>query len=129
MIYHKILIPLFISLLIAACDTQQPPAPVEKNTQTQTVPQKTVPEESRPALDLSIDNIAIEPQQNSDELFLEEKEAAEENSELFETLSNGKAEPKIDVSGKLLTDEEKIDITDPLESVEGVQINIEGKFE
>ena len=97
--------------------------PVKKTNET-----KTVPQEIKPILDLSIDNIPVEHQQNNNELFLKEKEPTEENSALFETLSKDPSEPKIDLSAKLLTDEEKIENRQYLESVEGVQINIEGKF-
>jgi hypothetical protein len=122
--YSRILTPIFICLFIAACDTQQPSLPIEKSIET-----KNSPDISRPPLDLSIENIVIEPQQDNAELFVKKKKSVEENSTLFNTLNKEKTESRINLSGKLLTDEDGFNITDPLESVEGLQINIKGKFE
>ncbi|MCW8831214.1 MAG: hypothetical protein OQK32_06815 [Gammaproteobacteria bacterium] len=120
----KIFFIIFICLFITACDSQQPPAPIEKNTKPQ-----SAPVEPRPALDLSIDNITTEPQQNNNALFIKENEATEANSVLFKTLSKNRTKDKIKLSGKFLTDEEKLENSEYLDSVEGMQINIEGEFE
>lgn len=129
MTYFRILTSLFISLFIAACDTQQPPAPVDKTTEIKTAPQETVPEKPSPPLDLSIDNIPVVTQQNNDELFLKENEPTEENSALFNTLSKEQPESSTGISGKFFTDEAKLENKEYLDSIEGVQINIQGEFE
>ena len=122
MIYFKFLSACFICLFIAACDTQQPPSPLIQTTEPQ-----TAPEDTRPPLDLSIDNIRIE-QPNTNAVFLNDKTATEENSELFKTLSKDQTEANIDISGKLLTDAEKLENKEYIDAVEGVQINVEGSF-
>ncbi len=71
MTHSRILSTFFICLFIAACDKQE----------------QATPEETRPPLDLSIDNIPVESQINNDDLFVNEKEPTKENSELFKTLS------------------------------------------
>ena len=124
MIYSRTLITCLISLLIIACESQQPTTPIKKTTAI-----KPAPQQPTPALDLSIDNIPVEPQNNNDDIFIKEKTPTKENSDLFKTLSKDQAESSIKFSGKLFTDEEKIENKEYLESVEGVQINIEGEFD
>jgi len=91
--------------------------------------EKSIQQKPRPALNLSVDNLSIDHQGKDENIFNLDKEPAETQSNLFETLSKDKTEPGINVSGKLLTDEEKIDNKEYLDSVEGLQINIEGSFQ
>ena len=113
-----------ICLCAAGCDGREPPTPAAIQHEIKAVAEKTVA-----ALDLSIDNIPLEPIKDNGGLFLTKKTPTEENSELFEALSKDQAEASIDFSGKLLTDEEKLANRQYLDSVVGVQINIKGKFE
>ena len=122
--YFRILSTCFICLFIAACDKQEQTTPVKNNAESKTVPQKT-----KPILDLSIDNISLNHQENNDDAYLNNKKSTEENSNLFKTLSKDQTKSSIDISGKLFTDDEKLENKEYLDSVEGVQINIEGEFE
>ena len=124
----QILKTCLICLFIAACDTQEQTTPIKKAAEIQTAPEKSAPQIAKPTLDLSIDNIAIEHPSNG-AIFLNNKIPTEKNSELFETLNKEQAEANIDISGKIYTDEEKLKDKEYLDSVEGVQINVEGKFE
>ncbi|MDH3342178.1 MAG: hypothetical protein OEM07_00485 [Gammaproteobacteria bacterium] len=121
--HSYILIYCSICLFVAGCDKQEPPAPVTKNPEIKIVPQK-----DNAILDLSIDNIPVEVQPDNEAFFLNERKPTEEKSQLFKKLSQDKVDSKVNISGKLLTDEEKINNKDYLDSVEGMQINIEGEF-
>jgi hypothetical protein len=123
MIYPKILTPIFICLCLAACDTQQQTAPAEK-----TSPINEVTEKARPPLDLSLEHLPAKVQQNSGELFFNQNETTEENSDLFNLLNRDKTEPKIKLSGKVFADEVKLVTRDYFGAIKGVQINIEGNF-
>ena len=134
MIHYRILSACFICLFIAACDTQEHPAPVKIITEIKTAPEKTAKQKTatiktRPAFNLSIDNIPIDHQRNNDNIFNEDKESKEKTTALFETLSKNQIEPNINLSGKLLTDENKLENKEYFESVDGLQINIEGNFD
>ncbi|MCK5394895.1 MAG: hypothetical protein KAJ32_02835 [Gammaproteobacteria bacterium] len=134
MIHSRILSACFICLFIAACGTQEQTTPVEKTTEVKTAPektatQKTTTRKTRPVLNLSIDNIPIDHQSNDDNIFIKDNEPTEKNSDLFETLSKDQTEPNINLSSKLLTDENKLANKEYLESVDGVQINIKGNFD
>lgn len=107
-----------LCFFITACDT--PSSPPINNFKSK---------DTHPPLDLSIDNIAIESLQDNDATFLNDKIFAEKNSELFKILSKEKPDPNIDISGKIFTNDEKIKNKEYLDSIEGVQITIEGKFE
>jgi len=132
MINSKIFSICLIFLFVAACNTQEQTAPVKITTEIKTVPERAAPEKitkekattlkSRPAMNLSIDNMHIDHFLNTG------KVPTEENNTLFETLSKNQIEPRINLSGKLLTDEDKVEDKEYLESVNGVQINIEGNF-
>ena len=135
----RILSVCFVSLFFAACDGQEKTSVINKTTEIiSKVPEvKTAPEQviekpiqlkPRPALNLSVDDISID-QDNRDYVFNLDKESAETNSQLFETLSRDQAESSYNLSGKILTDEEKIDNKEYLDSIEGLQINIEGNFQ
>jgi len=79
-------------------------------------------------MNLSLDNMHIDHHINDDNLLNTGTEPTEQNNTLFETLSKNKAEPKINLSGKLFTDEDKVENKEYLKSVDGMQINIEGSF-
>lgn len=128
MIYSRILRACFICLFIAACDTQEQTTPVEKTTEIKTAPEKTTTQKTRPVLNLSLDNIPIEHQNNDDNIFNKDKEPTEKNSALFETLGKDQTISNINLNGKLLTDKNKLENKEYLESVDGVQVNIEGNF-
>ena len=83
---------------------------------------------ARPAINLSVDNMHIDHHINNNNFVNTGKEPTEKNNALFETLSKNHIESKINLSGKLLTDEDKVENKEYLESVNGVQINIEGNF-
>lgn len=82
----------------------------------------------RHAINLSLDNIHIDVHINNNNFLNTGKVPTEKNNALFETLSNNDIEPKINLSGKLLTDKDRVDNKQYLESVNGVQINIKGNF-
>ncbi len=144
---YRILSTCFICLLLAACDGQEqteainktteviskPTEVISKTTEVKIVPEqateKSIQQKPRPALNLSVDNLSIEHQGKDENIFTIDKEPTETQSDLFETLSKAKTESDVNVSGKLLTDEEKIDNKEYLDSVEGLQINIEGSFQ
>jgi len=136
----RVLSVCFICLFIVACDGQEQTDAINKKTEVirKTIEVKTAPEQTtdkptpqkiKPVLNLSIDNIPLDHQEDDDDVFNIDKEPADTNSELFETLNRDKAESNVNVSGKLLTDEEKIDNEEYLDSIEGLQINIEGSFQ
>ena len=143
----RILSACFICLFLAACDGQEqteainktteviskPSDIVSKTTEVKTEPEQATEESTQqkpmPALNLSVDNIPLDHQENDDNIFNIDKDPTETHSVTFETLTRDKKESDINVSGKLLTDEEKIDNKEYLDSVEGLQINIEGSFQ
>ena len=138
MSHSRILSTCLICLFIAACNTQEQTTAVKKTTETRTVPEIATPEitakdkvsavKTRSVLNLSTDNIPVEHQGNGDDIFNKEKDSKATNSALFETPGKDKTEPRIHFSGKLFTNEAKLDNKQYLDSVEGVQINIEGSF-
>ena len=136
-----------ICLFFAACDGQEQAEAINKTTEViskpsdivskttvvktapEQAPEKPIQQKPRPVLNLSVDNISIDHQRNDDDIFNIDKEPTQAHSVTFETLTRDKKEPNINLSGKLLTDEEKIDNKEYLDSVEGLQINIEGSFQ
>lgn len=82
----------------------------------------------RHAINLSLDNIHIDVHINNNNFLNTGKVPTEKNNALFETLSNNDIEPRINLSGKLLTDKDRVENKQYLESVNGVQINIKGNF-
>ena len=129
MISSRTLSTCLICLFIVACDGQEPTETIDKITDIKTAPEKTAQQKPRQALNLSIDNIAIDNHGNDDDIFDLAKDSAEIRSDTFETLSRDQTKPDIDLSGKLLTDEEKIDNKEYLDSIDGLRINIEGSFQ
>jgi len=144
---YRILSTCFVCLFFAACDGQEqteainktteviskPTEVISKTTEVKIVPEqateKSIQQKPRPALNLSVDNLSIDYQGKDENIFNLDNEPTETQSDLFETLSKAKTESDVNVSGKLLTDEEKIDNKEYLDSVEGLQINIEGSFQ
>ena len=83
---------------------------------------------ARHVIYLSVDNIHIDHHINNNNFWNTGKEPTEKNNALFEILSNNDIEPRINLSGKLLTDKGRVENKQYLESVNGVQINIKGNF-
>jgi len=132
MIHCRILIACFTGLILTACDTQQQPTPVKKTTEIKTAPEKTYEQittatKTRPALKLSIDDISIEQYGTGAPPYLKDEEPAEQTSALFEKQVRDKH--NISFSGKVFTDETKLENKEYRDSVEGLQINIEGNFD
>jgi len=137
--YSKILSLCFICLFIAACDKQKQPevinktvvnkTSVNKTIEVKTMPEKAIQKKTKPALNLSIDKISIDPQRNDEDIFNSNKEPTESHSEIFKTLSRDQAESNTKVSGEMYTNQEKIDNEEYLDSIDGVQINIERNFQ
>ena len=138
MIHSRIFSICLICLSVSACNTQEQALPVKNTTETIIVPQKAVPEKianqkpvtmkTRPILNLSIDNMHVDQHINDDNFLTTGKEPAENNNTLFKTPGKNQIEPRINLSGKVFTDEEKVKNKEYLDSVDGVQINIQGNF-
>ena len=133
MVHSRILNICLICLSVAACYPQQQTAAVNKTTEITTVPEITAkqiptPIISSPAINLSIDSMPVERQNNDDNFLSADKNASEKNTTLFKTLSKNQIEPRINLSGNLITDKDKFANKEYLDSVEGMQINIEGSF-
>jgi len=79
-------------------------------------------------MNLSIDNMPVEHQVNDDNFLNTDKQSTENNNILFKKPSKNQIEPGINLSGNLITDKDKVASKDYLDSVEGMQINIEGSF-
>ena len=79
-------------------------------------------------MNLSIDNMPVQHQVNDDNFLNTDKESTENNNILFIKLSKNQIEPRINLSGNLITDKDKVASKEYLDSVEGMQINIEGSF-
>jgi len=79
-------------------------------------------------MNLSIDNMPVQHQVNDDKFLNTDKKSTENNNILFTKLSKNQIEPRINLSGNLITDKDKVANKDYLDSVEGMQINIEGSF-
>ena len=133
MIHFRILNICLICFSVAACNPQQQTAAVNKTTEITTVPEITAKQEStpiisRPAINLSIDSMPVERQNNDDNFLSTDKNASEKNTTLFKKLNKNQMEPRVNLSGNIITDKDKVENKDYLDSVEGMQINIEGSF-
>jgi hypothetical protein len=124
----KLISTSFICLFLAACDGQEQTVAINKTTEIKIVPEKTLQQKPRPALNLTIDDISID-QENQDDVFNLDKELTETHSDTFKTLTRDQAESNYNLSSKMLTDEEKIDNKEYMDAVDGLQINIEGSFQ
>ncbi len=129
MIYSRILTASCICFFIAACDKQEQATPTENKTEIKTTPEKITTGKTRPPLNLSIDKIPVEHKNKNNINFVKDKEPIEQNTALLKILSKDKTEANINLSGKLLTDENKLEDKEYLDSVDGIQINIEGNFD
>ena len=133
MIYSRILTASCICFFIAACDKQEQATAAENKTEIKTeiktTPEKITTGKTRPPLNLSIDKIPVEHKNKNDINFVKDKEHTEQNTALLKILSKDKTEANINLSGKLLTDENKLEDKEYLDSVDGIQINIEGNFD
>ena len=132
----RILSTCFICLFFAACGEQEKTSVINKTTEVKTPEtptkkeaKKSIQQKARPALNLSIENVPLDNQESDKDIFNEDKEPTDTQSELFDTLNRKQTESDINLSGKVLTDEEKIDNEEYLDSIDGLQINIEGSFE
>ena len=101
---------------------------VVKAAPEQITKQETGIVEIKPALNLSIDDLPIAHQIHDDDFLNTVKEPKEKNNTLLKTLSKNRTESSITFSGKLFMDEDKFDNEEYLDSIDGLQINIEGKF-
>jgi len=131
--HSRILSICLICLSVAACNTQEQAVHVQITDKIKTAPEKTATQKpttvkARPAINLSIDDMHIDHHIDDDNFLNTGKEPTKKNNTLFEILGKNQIERKINLSGKLLTDEDKVENKEYLESVDGVQINIEGSF-
>ena len=126
--YSRFLSVCFICLFSTACEKQKQPDVINKSSEVKTAPEKVVQKKAVPALNLSIDNTSIELRNNEKGIFNSDKESTQAHSKIFNTLNKEQSEPDTSWSGKIFTDQEKIDIKEYRNSIDGVQINIEGNF-
>ena len=127
-----------ISLFLSACDTQGQNTPVGKATEIKPAPEITAPEKiaetkartlkNRHAMKLSIDDLTVDSQVKNENILSAGSEPTEGNNSLFGTPHNNNTDPGINLSGKVFTDEDKLENKDYLNSLDGVQINIKGSF-
>ena len=133
---YRLISTAYICLLLVACngqeqvetETKTETEVINKTTEIKTVPEKTLQQKPRPAINLLIGDITID-QENQGNIFNLNKELTETPSDTFETLTRSQAEPNYSFSGKIFTDEEKIDNKEYLDAVDGLQINVEGSFQ
>jgi len=131
--HFRILSVCFICLFSTACEKQKQPEVINKPvinkpSEVKTAPEKVVQKKAVPALNLSIDNTSIELQNNENGIFNRDKEPTQAHSKIFKTLNKEQSESDTSWSGKIFTDQEKIDNKEYRNSIDGVQINIEGNF-
>ena len=140
----KILCSCFIFLFITACDSQAQISPLnnvqEKTVSIKkaTVDQVIIIEEtaiesaaasrSRQPLNLSVDDVVLGDKTDDDVMVFNDVSGDEGNSTLFDGLSRNSADRRLKLSGQLLTDENEYETKDILKSVNGVQINVQVKF-
>lgn len=142
--YFKTSCCLLIFLLITACGTQAQVVPtnkfqeqntlIEKNAVIKTVAIKApgevsaVQEQSKPLLNLSINDIASNNQNNNEAMFINDNVGTENNSALFEELNKKNPDRRLKLSGRLLTDKNEYETKYLLKSVNGIQVSVQGKF-
>ena len=100
-------------------------------------PEKTVHEEiaetkastlkKRQPMKLSID-LPVDSQVENENFLSAGSEPTEGNNSLFGTPHKNNTDPDINLSGKVFTDNNKLENKDYLNSLDGVQINIKGSF-
>lgn len=131
-----------ICLHVTACDNQKTGPAVELTAET-TTEIKTAPviatheateqtetatEKKRQAVKLSIHDLAIDDPIDNEKSLYTGDEPTGTGSSLFGTPHKNSNEPVINLSGKLFTDDDKLENRDYLNSIEGIQINIKGSF-
>ena len=132
--YSRTLCGCFIFLFIIACDTQTQITPVKKIAEIEIrsietlIKVSAVSQQSRPLLNLSIDDISLENRKNNNDMFISDYHRTEKNSALFNELSRKQPENSLILSGELLTDKNIDETNDFLKSVNGIQINVQGSF-
>ena len=127
-----------ISFYISACNTQAQNTPVAKASEMKISPEITAHEnvektnastlENRGPIKLSIDRLPFDYQTDNEKFLNSSSEPSEEKNRLFETPQNNNADPDIKLSGKVFTDNDRLENKDYLNSLDGVQINIKGSF-
>ncbi|MEN8710678.1 MAG: hypothetical protein ABF326_00635 [Arenicellales bacterium] len=127
-----------ISLYVSACDTHGLNTPVDKTTEMKIVPEIAPHEKiaetkagalkNRHAMKLSIDDLPVDYQVNNENFLSAGSEPTEGNNSLFVTPNKKNADPGVKLSGKVFTNEDKLENKDYLNSFDGVQINIKGSF-
>jgi len=142
--YFKTLCCCFIYLFITACNIQAHVAPINKfQAQTARI-EKTavikttaikapaevsaVQAQSKPPLNLSINDVTFDNQKNNDAMLFNDNDGTENNSALFDELSKKNPDRRLKVRGELLTDKSVGETDDIIKSVNGIQINVQGKF-
>ncbi|MBT8120101.1 MAG: hypothetical protein KJN89_10330 [Gammaproteobacteria bacterium] len=135
---HPAILGVFLlCITVSACNKQEQATSIEKAAVIEAAPvipkheksavEKTGTAKNRPAINLSIDDLHADHQlQNKN--FLNTESQPMENNNIPETSYKNKTKPGINLSGKLFTDEDKLETKDYFNSVDGLQINIEGKF-
>ena len=132
--YHTLAI-CFLSLFISACNQQDQSArldtaPADKpDIQVQaTAPVgQALPETHMPALKLTIDDITSDQDAPFADLDFDSLTASE-TDEPGSQMNSKKDEQRVKLSGKVFTDQTRIENKEYLQSVDGLQLNIEGKF-
>ena len=110
--------------------------PVEKSAVMEAAPviswheniaeENNVTRKNRP-INLSIDGLHDDHQlQNKN--FLNTESQPIENNNMPATSDKNKTKSGINLNGKLFTDDDKLETKDYLNSIDGLQINIEGRF-
>lgn len=142
MIAQRIISLLLIAAFISACNTQQQDEQqgkiVEKVVTIQKAPEisatvatskeQNATAKQKPAMKLSIKNMVIDESAHNEDFLQSSIESDDKANTLFESTQTNKKEPKINVSGKLFTDEVQLENKEYLQAVDGVQINIGGEF-
>lgn len=125
-----------LCISVSACNEQEQSTPVEKSAAMEAAPvisrheniveENKVTPKNRP-INLSIDGLHDDHQLHNKN-FLNTESQPMENNNIPGTSDNNKTKPGINLSGKLFTDDDKLESKDYLNSVDGLQINIEGRF-
>jgi len=89
---------------------------------------KVIQKKPLPTLNLSIDNLSIENENTEKNFFKGAENPVERHSQTFNTLSKEAAKSNTHISGNILTNSEKLDNKEYINSLDGVQINIKGNF-
>ncbi len=126
-----------ISLYLSACDTQGLNTPVGKAIEIKATPEITAHEKiaeteastlkQKHPMKLSID-LPVDSQVQNKNFLSAGSEPTEGNNSLFSAPKKNNADPGINLSGKVFTDDNKLENKDYLNSLDGVQINIKGSF-